>query len=679
MVAIEPKFSTGLGTGTQGYILAVGGTPLNGPGFWTAYYIQSKQWKTIPATAAAISFTPYVELEGHTATVDPSTGLVYIIGGFDGMANNALLPEVVNLLTVFDPRTATILSQEKATTDTSLTGANAVWSTKRGTVLVLGGSRAVATVSVTGLDMTVLTEYNPTTKQWTSMTTSGAIPPARLDACAAITDDGSKVIVYGGATDANTYLSSIYILDLTSGVWTAGPPTAGVLSQATCAFNAGQFIVFAGSINPKDMNSLTGATPLVFDVGKGAWATSYTASSGGNGGGNSGGDSGGNGGSGSLRTPTHPSGSGGDDQNGDNPAGGKSHTAAIIGAIAGVLLLLLIGLAVYLVRRRRRRNMKRVQDAEERAAALLAAEGKYDSEKKKIEPKVMTAADHYAAAQAALEEASKRLRPSAFKGTKSWISEANTNSVSDGNSTAISKARRLSLSDPEVKADPALYYQQLVLKQHQLQMQHPHLIGGLALRSPHSCAHLGGSEDGNDSDGSSNSGSSRSSDNSLHERRRKRRHRERSTNDSKNQELAIQTMHVWVPPQGIQELIVSPSPSSPQDWGNNSSIIFDNNGNGSNSIVNTHPPQNSLTRRISSWDLEPSPMAVRSPHAIVGDLKAEHISSTTTLLAPTTPPSFAFSSEPSSSSSSVPSHNNSSSHKPVSTSSSLPSPLPLSS
>ncbi|KAG0376343.1 hypothetical protein BGX24_007888, partial [Mortierella sp. AD032] len=305
LVAIEPKFTSGLGTGTQGYILAVAGTPR---GYWTAYDIQSKQWQTIASTSADNTFTPYVELEGHTATVDPSTGLVYVIGGFNGLLSNAPLPGSVNLLTVFDPKTAKFLSQEQATTGTSLTGANAVWSTKRGTVLLLGGSRAVGTISVTGLDMTVLTEYNPTSKQWTSMRTSGAIPPARFDACADVTDDGSKVIVYGGAANANTYLSSIYILDLTTGVWTAGPPTTGVLSQATCAYNAGQFIVFAGSISATDMNALAEATPLVFDVNKGAWATSFTASSSSGGGDGSGGNSG----SGSLMTPTHPMGSDGD-------------------------------------------------------------------------------------------------------------------------------------------------------------------------------------------------------------------------------------------------------------------------------------------------------------------------------------------------------------------------------
>ncbi|KAG9066942.1 hypothetical protein KI688_012854 [Linnemannia hyalina] len=447
MVAIEPKFSAGLGTGTQGYILAIGGTPANGPGFWSAFDVQTKQWKNVTVEPADMSFVPYVELEGHTATVDPTTGLVYVIGGFNGLVSNAPLPQVTNLLTIFDPNTGKLLSQESATTDNSLTGANAIWLTKRGTVMLLGGSRAVATASVNGLDMTVLTEYSPSTKAWSNTTTSGAIPQARLDACAAVSDDGTKVIVYGGAANANTFLSSIHILDVTTSVWTAGPPSIGVLSQATCAFHSGMFIVFEGSVNATNMNSLTGAEPLIFDVAKASWASSFTPSSGS-------GSAGNPTSTGNPTSPAHPGSGDAIVPNDSSPPGDKSKLGIIIGCVAGVIVLLMVALGVYLVRRRRFAREKVVKDTEARATAMLAAEEKQEQERA---PKIMTAADHYAAAQAALEEASKRLHPSAFKSPKSWISEAHTNSVSvsDGsNSTDLSKARRL--SDPDVQANPAL-------------------------------------------------------------------------------------------------------------------------------------------------------------------------------------------------------------------------------
>ncbi|KAF8941720.1 hypothetical protein BGZ47_007263 [Haplosporangium gracile] len=587
MVAIEPKFSAGIGSGTQGYILSVGGTPANGQGFWSAFDIQTKQWKNVSVEAADISFVPYDELEGHTATVDPTTGLVYVIGGFDGMYSNALLPETANLLSVYDPNTGKLLSQERATTANSLTGANAIWSTERGTVMLLGGSRAVETVSVVGLDMSVLTEYSPSRKTWTSMTTSGAIPQARLDACSAVSDDGTKVIVYGGAADANTFLNSIHILNVTSGIWTAGPPSTGVLSQATCAFHLGMFIVFEGSIAPNDMNSLTGTTPLIFDVVKGSWTTSFTPSA----------ETGG------VTSPSRPNSDDAIDSSDSSASGDTSKLGVIIGAIAGAIVFLLIALGVYLVHRRRKlAREKVVRDTEARAVAMLAAEEK---QKKESGPKVMTAADHYAAAQAALEEASKRLRPSAFKSPKSWISEANTNSVTDGSiSTDFSKARRL--SDPEVQADPALCYQQLLLKQRQLQMQHPHLIGGHSLRSPHSCA-AGDHDGGSDNDCSSTSSSRRNSTDSR-------------TGDKKRR-LKIKIDQLWVPPEGIEELIVSPTPSSPQDWSGGSNIV-----NNQHHYQPPRPLTRSMTQRINSWDLDLTPLSARGPHAVVRDLKVEHIS-----------------------------------------------------
>ncbi|KAF9934332.1 hypothetical protein FBU30_002471 [Linnemannia zychae] len=631
MVAIEPKFSAGLGTGTQGYLLAVGGASGTAAGFWAAYNIQTDQWTSIATSSADSTYTPYIALEGHTATVDPSTGLVYVIGGFDngvGLPPGVKDPQIINRLLVFDPKTATVLSQELATATNSFTGANAVWSARRGTVLLVGGSRAASTGSVKGLDMGVLTEYNPTTKQWTTMTTTGAIPPGRLDACTAISEDGSKLVVYGGAADGYNFYNTIYMLDLITGVWTAGPTTTEKVTQATCAYSGGMFVVFSGSIgniNTNDMNKLTGTTPLVYEVSKGSWASSYTPSATSGNGGNNGnnGNSGNNGGGnpGNPISPSRPNKGGGGNGDPDDPTGGnKNNLGAIIGAIIGVVVLVLVLLGVYLVRRRRNRRKKETQETEARVAALMAAEEKYDKDRqKRIEEamKMSKAQQHYAAAQAALEEVSKRLRPSAFKGAKSWVSEVtNSNSNSDeGNTVDLSKARRL--SDPDVQMDPELQYQQLLIKQRQLQQQHPNLIG-FTLRNPHSCA-AGESEDSDDSRGSGsdsdcNSGgesvgsNARNSCDSLHEHKS-------LTTKRKSKRLKVKTDKIWVPPQGIQELIVSPSPSSPQDWGLNApkNIAYEN--------------MLTKARNDSTYDIELSPSVARSPHAIVQDLKIEYISS----------------------------------------------------
>ncbi|KAF9088436.1 hypothetical protein BGX23_007373 [Mortierella sp. AD031] len=383
-------------------------------------------WRNVTITTAS-TLMPYDELEGQTAAVDPATGLVYVFGGYINTTTTAqTTPEVNNLLTVFDPNTTRILSQEAANATTSLTGAVAIWSTIRNSVLLFGGSRAVGTEFVKGLELVSIVEYIPTTKQWSKMKTTGDIPSPRLVACAAASKDGSKIVLHGGAKDASAFLSTMHILDVATGVWKQGPSTTKVRSQATCTYNAGKCIIFGGSVDPRAVNTLADSTPILYDVDKNEWASTFKP--------------------GpdpyntnawpmpDLTNPDHVGIFGPEDPNQQTKILG-----AIIGGVAGVVVLLM----------------------------------------------------------AVLEEACKNFRPSAFGGAKSWNSDELSRSVavSDSNFSAVgktSKARRL--SDPEVQLDPVLYYQQLLMKQRQLQIQHPHLIGDLlSHRSPQSCPELDGS------------------------------------------------------------------------------------------------------------------------------------------------------------------------------------------
>ncbi|KAG0042179.1 hypothetical protein BGZ89_007031, partial [Linnemannia elongata] len=76
-----------------------------------------------------------------------------------------------------------------------------------------------------------------------------------------------------------------------------------------------------------------------------------------------------------------------------------------------------------------------------------------------------------------------------------------------------------------------------------------------------------------------------------------------------------------MPPEGIQELIVSPTPSSPQDWSGGGNLV-DNQYH----YQVIQPLTRSMTERINSWDLDLTPLAARGPHAVVQDLKVEHAS-----------------------------------------------------
>jgi hypothetical protein len=160
MVPVRPEHSAGLGsTSTKGFLLSVGGYPTPFNAFFSAYNLQTGTWTNLTTES------PYTGLEGHTAVSDPATGRVYIMGGY---YNNKPLPnpKIGNLLTVFDPNTATVVSNFAATDANNMTGASALWSSRRKTVLLFEGSRAVNTGDVKGIAMTAVQEYDTTATQW---------------------------------------------------------------------------------------------------------------------------------------------------------------------------------------------------------------------------------------------------------------------------------------------------------------------------------------------------------------------------------------------------------------------------------------------------------------------------------------------------------------------------------
>lgn len=159
MVSVRPEHSAGLGsTSTKGFLLTVGGYPPPLNAFFSVYNLQTGTWANLT------TMSPYTGLEGHTAVADPATGLVYIMGGYYNL--NPPNPSVGNLLTVFDPKTGTVVSRVEATNANNMTGASALWSSRRKTVLLFEGSRAVATGDVNAIEITAVREYDTTAGLW---------------------------------------------------------------------------------------------------------------------------------------------------------------------------------------------------------------------------------------------------------------------------------------------------------------------------------------------------------------------------------------------------------------------------------------------------------------------------------------------------------------------------------
>ncbi|KAG0082231.1 hypothetical protein BGZ90_008557 [Linnemannia elongata] len=341
MVAVKPEHGAGLGGAAQGYLLSIGGNPATPGAFWTAYDFQAGSWRTLPTPLPG----NYTGLEGHTAVADPDTGLVYIVGGFFGNTTE-------NLLTVFDPKTATVVSSQAATDASNRTDVAAVWSSKRKTVLTFGGSRAVTAVS--GFDLTNLNEYDPSSRIWKTMATTGNIPTRRLDSCAAASEDGSKVVLFGGSLDSNTFFDTVYVLDVVSGVWRQGTSAPAYRTRMACGFMAGQFVVFGGSRGTNRETTMHDNVPIIYDLDLDVWSTGYDPAGPTGGGGN--GNNGGNGG-------------------GDGGGGGTSNTAIIAGVAGGVAAVILVGVVAFFIFRRRRQNRdKEAIESEARIAASVSDE-----------------------------------------------------------------------------------------------------------------------------------------------------------------------------------------------------------------------------------------------------------------------------------------------------------------
>ncbi|KAG0370881.1 hypothetical protein BGZ54_003011, partial [Gamsiella multidivaricata] len=328
MVVVSPQHAAGLGAGKQGYLLSSGGT--GALTFFSTYDLQGATWTNLAPTAVK---PPYTGLEGHAAVSDPTTGLVYLVGGYFGNTT-------YNDITVFDPSTRKVVLQQAATANTSLTDVAAVWSTVRKTVLTFGGSRAPPAAS-NGIDLKNLAEYDPATKTWKTMTTSGAVPLRRLDHCVAASEDGSKIVLFGGSLDAKTYFYDIYVLDINTAKWTLGTPASIARTRMACGFHSGQFIAFGGSSADNRTSTMHNNIPIIYDISSDTWVNNYEAGGRQPNGGSQPGPS----------DPSSPSNST------PGSSGSKSNLGPIIGgAAAGVLVLVGCAVAICIVFRRKKRE-----------------------------------------------------------------------------------------------------------------------------------------------------------------------------------------------------------------------------------------------------------------------------------------------------------------------------------
>ncbi|KAF9112675.1 hypothetical protein BGX27_002973 [Mortierella sp. AM989] len=341
MVYVAPEHAAALGTGKKGYLLTIGGSaPPTIPSFWNTFDLEVGTW-------AARNFpTPYQALEGHTAVASPTTGLVYIIGGFWNASNTVPIATAVNnSLTVFNPATGTIVYQSLATSQDSLIDASAVWSNTTNSILVFGGSRATSYLSsLYGLDMKNVLEINPVDFSSRRITTAGNTPTRALDLCAAVTEDGTKAVVFGGSIDTKTFSDDLFVLHVGNYTWEQRTAASMKRTRMSCGISKNQFFAWGGS-SDQDVTTTHNIVPIIYDIDRNAWINNYDA----NGPLNSSG----------LPTSGNPS----------NPE--KTNLVPIIAGAAGGVVL--IGCIVaFIFYRRRRRSWKKQTYEGARITASIA-------------------------------------------------------------------------------------------------------------------------------------------------------------------------------------------------------------------------------------------------------------------------------------------------------------------
>ncbi|KAI7829331.1 hypothetical protein BC939DRAFT_23412 [Gamsiella multidivaricata] len=92
----------------------------------------------------------------------------------------------------------------------------------------------------------------------------------------AASEDGSKVVLFGGTEDGNMYFNTIYILDVSSGKWKQGQEAPVARTRMACAVHSYQFIAWGGS-SGGNRNTMLNNLPIVYNLNDDKWTDNYNA------------------------------------------------------------------------------------------------------------------------------------------------------------------------------------------------------------------------------------------------------------------------------------------------------------------------------------------------------------------------------------------------------------------
>ncbi|KAF9125218.1 hypothetical protein BGW39_007563 [Mortierella sp. 14UC] len=85
-------------------------------------------------------------------------------------------------------------------------------------------------------------------------------------------DSGTKLIIYG-RLESNFYSNELFILDIPTRVWSAGPSTPKPRIYMACTLAGDQFIAWGGIHSSTEMAS---SDAMVFSMANNSWIDQYT-------------------------------------------------------------------------------------------------------------------------------------------------------------------------------------------------------------------------------------------------------------------------------------------------------------------------------------------------------------------------------------------------------------------
>ncbi|KAF9132270.1 hypothetical protein BGW39_000453, partial [Mortierella sp. 14UC] len=178
-----------------------------------------------------VCFTPEVPLDSVRSslrsTMDSKTGLIYIVGGWNGTE-----------ILVYNPAGKECSSLPLPPAFDAYYYLYHAWSESKNTIYVFG-----ETAPTKGPAMW---EFQVASKTWKRLPAQGTPPPLWDHKCMTSAFGGQKLVIFGGTDGISIVSGDIHIFDTTTYTWTKGAVSPNARDDAICGSSGDFFIVWGG-------------------------------------------------------------------------------------------------------------------------------------------------------------------------------------------------------------------------------------------------------------------------------------------------------------------------------------------------------------------------------------------------------------------------------------------------